>query len=268
MPMERQRELIDRARVVTAQDGRVSAAWIAGSFANGTADDYSDVDLHLLIDDSRLDEFATAWAGLAREIAPAVMLRPIAGAVGGYSITPDWLHLDIVCHPRSGFDAGKLRGCLPLFDRTGLLPAERTPGPSPFGAPYFPADAVEFYYYLLGNLAVVLGRGELTLASNGAIMRRDSGLVPLMLAENGVRKTDGNKRLNPYLTAGQRRFLAELPPVAADRSMIVEFDACVAAEMSRRGRALAAATGAAWPADFERATLDYLRRELGMDVRA
>jgi hypothetical protein len=31
---------------------------------------------------------------------------------------------------------------------------------------------------------------------NGAVMRRDIGLVPVMLAENGVRKHDGRKRLN------------------------------------------------------------------------
>jgi hypothetical protein len=63
----------------------------------------------------------------------------------------------------------------------------------------------ELPWSLLGNLAVVLGRDELTLATNGAIMRL-------------------------------------------------------------RGRALAAATGARWPADFQQATLAYLQRELGMDV--
>jgi hypothetical protein len=153
-----------------------------------------------------------------------------------------------------------------LVDRIGILPAGRSPGPSPYGDPYFPADAVDFYYYLLGNLVVVLGRGELTLASNGSIMRRDIGLVPLMLAENGVRKNDGNKRLHPYLTDEQRAFLQSLPPVADDRDLIIAFDALVAAEVSRRGRALARRTGARWPAEFERATLDYLRRELAMDV--
>jgi hypothetical protein len=54
--------------------------------------------------------------------------------------------------------------------------------------------------------------------------------------------------------------------VAADRDLIIAFDALVAAEFGRRGRALAVRTGAHWPAEFERATLDYLRRELAMDV--
>src|SRR5262245_25004426 len=176
------------------------------------------------------------------------------------------MHLDVVCHAISAFNENALRGCWPLIDRIGALPTAITPGPAPHGEAYFPAETVDFYYYLLGNLAVVLGRGELTLASNGAIARRDVGLVPLMLAENGVRKSDGNKRLNPYLTDEQRRFLESLPALAATRASVIEFDKLIAAEVSRRGRALAAATGGTWPADFEAATLAYLRRELGMIV--
>lgn len=266
MPSAEHQALMDRAAEVAAGEPRVVAAWIAGSLANGVEDDYADVDLHLLVDDDDLDGFRQVWMELIRSVGPMVMIRPIAGIVGGYAITPDWMHLDVVCHAAGTFDPSELHGCWPLFDRLGVLPSELTPGPSPYGEPYFPADKVEFYYYLLGTLAVVLGRGELVLAHTGATMRRDVGLVPLMLAENGVRKYDGNKRLNPYLTDEQRWFLEALPPVAASRESVVRFDRLVAFEVSRRGRALAASTGTAWPADFERATHAYLNRELGTDL--
>lgn len=262
----RQLQLIERAAEVTSSDQRVRAAWIAGSIANDIADQYADIDLHTLVEDRDLAGLRTGWMDLARNIEPMVMLRPIQGIVGGFAITHDWMHLDIVCYPTSEFNSASLHGCLPLFDRVGVLPTEKLAGPSQRGAPYFPSSAIEFYFYLLGNLAVVLGRGELTLATNGAIMRRDTGLVPIMLAENGIRKTDGNKRLNPYLTGDQRKFLAALPPLSADRDAVIAFDCLVAAEVIRRGRALAAATSAQWPAEFEQATLAYLRRELGMEV--
>jgi hypothetical protein len=116
------------------------------------------------------------------------------------------------------------------------------------------------YHYLLGNLAVVLGRGEVLLAMNGAVMRRDIGLVPVMLAENGVRKHDGRKRLNRYLTASQLAFLESLPPLSASRDSVIRFDQLVAADLSARGRAMAERTGARWPADLERATTAYLER--------
>jgi hypothetical protein len=255
-----QRELIERATEAAAADDRILAAFLGGSFADGTADAYSDVDLHVVVE----DDTTYRWTDLANAIALMVHTKSIHGIVGGYAITEDWQHLDVVVHARAGFEA--TLGCRPLFDRAGLLPVESKPRPSQHGEPYFPAEAVNFYFYLLGNLCVVLGRGELALAMNGAIARRDIGLVPLMLAENGVRKTDGNKRQNPYLTAEQRAVLDSLPPLSADPASIIAFDRAVALEVIARGRALAAATGAVWPADFERATCAYVDRELNMGL--
>ena len=269
MATAEQDRLIERAADVTASDERIRAAWLAGSFAAGTADEFSDIDLHCAISADSADWFREHWADLARQITPVVLAGPIPGVLGGYVITPDWMHLDIVLHPvdtPAGFDSrSRGRPIRPLFDRAGLLPPETTTPADTSSAPYFPAASVDLYFYLLGNLAVVLGRGEVLLASNGAINSRDVGLVPVMLAENGVRKSDGAKRLNRYLTAEQRTFLESLPPVTARRDAVIEFNQRVAAELIRRGRALAAATGAEWPSDLEAATLAYLRRELGAD---
>ncbi len=262
-PTGEQSRLIERATEAVSSDERIQAAWLAGSFAAGTADEFSDIDLHCAITDDSADWFRQHWTELARRISPVVLASPIPGLIGGYVITPEWVHFDIVFHPLARFDPHKTGPLRPLLDRAGILPAEPVAPADVHGPPYFPAGSVDVYFYLLGNLAVVLGRGEILLASNGAIMRRDLGLVPLMLAENGVRKSDGNKRLNRYLTAEQRTFLESLPPVAARRDAVIEFDRRVAAEFIRRGRALAGATGANWPADLEQATVAYLRRSLG-----
>jgi hypothetical protein len=269
-PAGGQARLIGRAAEVAASDDRVQAAWLSGSFAAGTADEFSDIDLHCAITAESAGWFREHWADFARRISPVVLAGPIPGVIGGYAITPEWLHLDIVLHPLdapAGFDPRRHGPVRPLFDRIGLLAADPAAAADVPASSYFPAASVSLYFYLLGNLAVVLGRGEVVLASNGAIMRRDVGLVPVMLAENGVRKSDGNKRLNRYLTAEQHAFLESLPPVAARRDAVIEFDRRVAADLIRRGRALAAATGADWPADLEAATLAYLQRQLGADWR-
>ncbi len=264
-PTAEQRELTEAARAVIAADERVVAAWLGGSFAAGTADAYSDIDLHCAVADESAGWFAEHWSDVAAQITPLVRAGPIPGVAGGFVITPDWLHLDLVFHPRSQVSPAALTRARPLFDRTGtLLPREPAPAAAGPGDPYFPADAVNLYLYLLGNLAVVLGRGELLMAANGATMRRDVGLVPVMLAENGVRKRDGNKRLNPYLTASQRAFLESLPPLSASRDSVVRFDQLIAADLISRGRALAERTGATWPSEFERATTGYLERCLNV----
>jgi hypothetical protein len=264
-PTEAQQEIIDQARAVAAADDRIVAAWLAGSFAAGTADAYSDIDLHCAVTDASAAWFAGHWPELAAKITPVVHCGPVPGIAGGFAITPQWLHLDLVFHRRSECDPAALASVRPLFDRTGeLLPAAPAPVAGPAGDPYFPAAAVDLYLYFLGNLAVVLGRGEVLLAMNGAVIRRDTGLIPVMLAENGVRKQDGNKRLNRYLTAGQLAFLESLPPLTASRDSVIRFDQLVAADLITRGRALADRTGARWPADYEQATTAYLRRSLGV----
>ncbi|HEY3866710.1 MAG TPA: nucleotidyltransferase domain-containing protein [Actinocrinis sp.] len=258
--------LIERAGRVAQEDARILAACLVGSFATGRADAFSDIDLHCVIEDDDVAWFRENWRTLAERMTDAVHTGQIPNVVGGLAITPQWQHLDLVFHPRSHFRQEDHPALWPLFDRTGeLLPAEPRREPPGDTEPYFPAQAVDLYLYFLGNLAVVLGRGELLLASNGAILTRDVGLVQVMLAENGVRKSDGAKRLNRYLTDDQRAFLEALPPVASDQASVIAHNRLVAAEFIRRGRALAARTGAQWPAAFERATLDYLKRSLGVD---
>jgi Polymerase beta, Nucleotidyltransferase len=269
-PTREQARLIERCTEVVSRDERIEAAWLAGSFAAGTADEFSDIDLHCAIRDESADWFREHWSDLARQISPVVLVSPLAapGVIGGYAITPEWQHFDIVMYPMAHFDPGRSGPMRPLFDRGGILPTGPVAAPDVFGAPYFPADSVNLYFYFLGNLAVVLGRGELIVSSSGSMVKRDVGLVQVMLGENGVRKTDGNKRLNRYLTGEQRAFLTALPPLTSERDSIVEFDRRVAAEVIRRGRALAAATGAIWPAGLEQATLAYLSRNLGVDFGA
>jgi hypothetical protein len=257
--------MIEKACAVAAADDRIVAAWLGGSFAAGTADAFSDIDLNCAITDESADWFAGHWTDVARQITPLVLAAPIPGVLGGIVITPEWLHLDLVFHRRSQCDPAALTTVEPLFDRTGtLLPAEHAPAAGGPGEPYFPARAVSMYFYLLGNLAGVLGRGEVLLAVNGAIMRRDLGLVPVMLAENGVRKHDGQKRLNRYLTRNQLAFLESLPPLTATPDSVIGFDQLIAADLIARGRDLAERTGSRWPAELEQATTGYLRRCLNV----
>jgi len=265
-PTDAQRDMISKARTAAEADDRIVAAWLEGSFAAGTADAFSGIDLHCAVTDDSAGRFAAHWADIASQIAPVVLAGPIPGVRGGYVITPEWLHLDLVFHLRSQCEPSRLTAVSPLFDRTGaLLPAGPVATAEPDREPYFPVDAVNRYFYFLGNLAVVLGRGEVLMAANGAIVRRDFGLVPVMLAENGVRKHDGHKRLNRYLTGRQLGFLESLPPLSATRDSVIRFDQLVAADFLSRGRALAERTGASWPADLELATISYLRRWLGVE---
>ncbi|WP_203566360.1 hypothetical protein [Aestuariimicrobium ganziense] len=238
-----------------ARQERVRAVFAGGSLAAGTADRWSDLDLHLLTEPGFE---VLAWVtGLVR----TVIADTLPGVAGGHLlVTPDWLHVDLIVH-----DVDDALDDLPrvvLLDKDDRLD-DIAPAPSST-EPYWPVGRPEVFCYFVGNLVAVAGRGEWLAASAGTAMMRDQWLVPLMLAENGVRKNDGAKRLNRYLTAEQHSALAAIGPIGVDEASVLRAQQGIVGEYLRRGRRLAEQTGTLWPAAVEQAALAVWERELGL----
>lgn len=261
----RQRQLIERAAEILHADDRVIAAYLIGSHAAGTADEYSDIDLHCVVSD---EDFPSCLADLDKildDIAgPLVLVDAIPGISGALAITADWQHLDIVIHAESEYDPDQYDAVKPMFDRSGsLLPGARVPTATAESAD-FPYGVVNIFFYFLGQLVTVLGREELVVAHSGIVVVRGK-LVELMYAERGVRPTGGVKRLNPFLSDEQRAVLEAVPAAGADREQIIATHRYLTENFIKRGKRLADETGATWPQDLEDATLAHLRRHLGVD---
>ena len=260
-----QQSVIDRAPAILAADERILAAWLVGSFATGRADAYSDIDLHCLITDDSAGWFRQHWAETAVElVGPLVLAQDIPGVIGGYTITSEWLHLDLILHPRGQLDPSAVAGLRPLFDRTGnLLPNSPTPK-EVFGEPYFPDREITQFLYFLGNLPVVIGRDERVLTHASVTGFREI-MITVMLAERGIRDRGGAKRLNPFLTASQRETLESLPTAPMDYDEVIDALRDVTRAVRQRSKQLAVRTGAVWPQDLENAALRSIHRQLGID---
>ena len=263
--LDRHHELIRAATEAARQDERVLAAWLVGSLAAEYADEFSDIDFHIAVPPEHLGSFTDGgWSEFVTRFTPVVATRSFAGGAGGFAITPDWMHLDFAVHRADGplvHPAARVR---PLFDRHGgLLPTEPVLQTVERGSPYFPADVVQWFFYMLGNLAVVVGRDEPVLGMNGAVMLVYTCLVPLLHAEQGVVRTGGNKRMKEFLTDEQHDLLRGLPPVEATISSVVESYAATADVFVARGRALAGRTSEGWPNEFEEATRRHLLQRIG-----
>jgi hypothetical protein len=264
-----QRALLERACAVLQADDQVLAAWLVGTFAYGEEDPWSDLDVHCCVTDEAAAQLAgDGWKAVLGRITPTVMATTFPpGTIGGYSLTPEWTHIDLVFVPRSMTDASKLAGFAPLFDRTGELLPDLPVPPAPIhGEPYFPPAVVDWFFYMLGNLVTVVGRNEPVLATLGSVTIRDYCLVPLFCAERGVRRAGGAKRLRPFLSEEQHQILQSLPPIEATLDGVIEAALTMARIFVPRGRALAERTGGRWPAELEAATLAHVSRGLGIEV--
>jgi hypothetical protein len=277
-------QFIAHATEVLAADERIVAVYLVGGFAVGLGDPWSDVDLQCVVAEAAFDEVVTQGLDLVERITPVVYAQPFGqlvpgggavGPIGGNCITPEWLHFDIVLVSGAALDATTMQGIVPLFDRAGILPADPVPRPEPERNVYFPADAVRHFLYMLGNMVSIIGRNEPIPGTNGVILVRDLDLVRLFLAEQGLTSVHGlpglfpfTKRLRRFLSDEQNALLEALPPVVATLDSVIEGYVALAEIFLPRAKALADRTGAEWPHDYERATVAYFERSLGVTINA
>ncbi|WP_350279527.1 nucleotidyltransferase domain-containing protein [Kribbella sp. HUAS MG21] len=264
---ERQQAVITRAREVLPSNERVLAVYLIGSYGTGTADRFSDVDVHLVVSDDSSEWFEQHWDDVLRELTgPTVLADRLPGMIGGLGITADWLHVDLIVHPLAEFDRFQYDGVRVLFDRDGTLfpDGDIAPTGGRPGEPYWPAKTVDLFFYFLGNLVTVLGRDERIVANQGIGVVRDQ-LVALMLAERGVRRTSGAKRLNALLSDEQRAALEAIPAAGTEPADVIAANQYICREFITRGTALAELTGNPWPKEFVDATLLHLRNHFHTD---
>jgi predicted nucleotidyltransferase len=264
---ERQQGVIQKAREVLPEDERILAVYLVGSYGTGEADRFSDVDVHLVVTDESVPWFEENWDEVLQSLAgPTVFADRLPGLIGGLGITADWLHVDLIMHPLEKFDQFQYDGVRVLFDRDGTLfpDGDIRPKGGRSGDPYWPAGPVNLFFYFLGNLVTVLGRDERIVGNQGIGVVRDQ-LIALMLAERGVRRTGGAKRLNALLSAEQRAALEAIPAAGTEPTDIVAANQYICREFGRRGTALAERTGEQWPTEFVDATLAHLRGHFGID---
>ncbi len=76
-------------------DGRIRSVWLEGSLAQGSADDWSDIDLHLAV--IQPENFAAIeWLDSKVHL---VLADAIPGLSGSFiCLTSDWIQIDLNVH--------------------------------------------------------------------------------------------------------------------------------------------------------------------------
>jgi predicted nucleotidyltransferase len=253
-------ELFERVAKGAARDERVRAMWLSGSLARGTADRASDLDVLLAVGDDAHDAFAAGWREWLASITPTVIARPLPFLPGSfYSVTPHRMRLDVVVERVSQLPSTFFRERTLVFDRDELHATIPPPLPATPPNKDRVAEIVEEFFRDHGMFNVVVDREDWLLANEAVHVMRTL-LYRLYVEANAPRPASGVKRWSDKLTAEQRAVLEALPTgAAASRDDVVRTVETVACAFVREARPICARLGVPWPAELERATVEYLR---------
>lgn len=261
--MIKQQELIKRIIEILKQDTAIESAWLCGSFGRGDADNYSDIDVLLLVSEEKIDTVFSSLLDKAARIDTVLYSKKLAHSRTLNVITRDWLRYDLTLMTLEQMQKSQLGRLRPLFGE--VAPQGLDIDKKSSITPETVQDIANEFIRVLGLMPVAIGRNELVVAQTGTNILREL-LIRLMVHENDPQPARGALSLSKSLTTEQISRLVSLPAVSARKGHIRAANKFIAETFLPLGRKMVRKTGATWPEDFEKATLQYLERELGLRI--
>ena len=268
--------VLERAARSLKADERVRALFLAGPRATGSEDRFSDLDLLQVIDDEGFEEFCEEWRSWLAKLSPTVAAKPRSFERGFLvnATTPSCARFDVFVRrvARATAEPGWEKPAA-VFDRDGIadmLPEPRLPPALEHDAAWL-SELIYTFLRTLSVLPMLLERGELVrLTQHAQLMKQD--LLELLIFENGdppCRRPGvwAWADLSERLPATDLALVASLPTLAATRESVIEGHVAVASGFLPRARSAAERVGEPFPAEFERAALAFLERELGARIQ-
>ena len=248
MGSDLQAALVDAMR----EDDGVVAIWLDGSIGRGVADEYSDLDLGVAVDDDRIDDFLAALPDIVRAACDPVLLRPMGRLLT--LVTDAWDRADIFTRTRTEMASGILGPVKVLHDPDDCIQVTLEP-PAPAEGRL--SDVIAEFLRCLGLLPIVAARNE-WIGAYIATGMMTGLLTEVMQIENGSSRVGGALRLNARLTDQQRGVLQALPQLRPEREAVIDTHTALAQAFLPRARRVAQAAGVPYPERLETAVRRHL----------
>lgn len=258
-----QTHFIESLTTAATTDPRIRAAWLTGSYGKGIADRWSDVDAHLLIDPTMIDDFRAGVRQWIEALAPLVLYRLLFGGEMVNAMTDEGLRVDVWLHAGESADVVEGQARI-LYAQTGVLTWQPNPGTvlSQAQAAAELERTIPEFWRCIAMLPVALGRDEKLIGAAGNFLILLL-LTDTLCVQSGVRKDRGVKALNGFLPPELRRLAEDATTLPAlTRENLTWFQLRLAAIMHEYGPAICAQWQVEYPHALEAAALGYVTREV------
>lgn len=243
-------------------DGRILAAWLEGSFARGTADRYSDIDIHLLVAEEDKEGFQQHLELWLSDIQPLVLFKATFPGQMVTCITTVGLRLDVWVHS----------GNTITLERTKVRVLSAVEGCMQFKEACNDKEPIDVssalnqhfneFWRVLVILPTILGREEYIAGSMGTTFVVMS-LTEVLIIGNGKQRDRGIKNINAFIPQAIRKEIeTALTMPGIDRESIARTHLRLTNIMQRCGPDIAEQHGVIYPFALEKAVLNYVSREL------
>ena len=243
-------------------DARVLAVWLEGSFAKGTADRYSDIDIHLLVTEENKEAFQHGLESWLSDVQALVLFRDTFPGQMITCITTAGLRLDVWLHA----------GDTIILERTKARVLSAAEGCIQFKEACRNKERKDVslvlkqhfneFWRVLAILPTVLGREERIAGFMGTTFVVMS-LTEVLIIGSGNQRDRGVKNINAFVPQVFREEIeTALTMQSINRERIAKAHLRLTAIMQRCGPDIAKQHGVIYPFALEKAVLNYVSREL------
>ena len=156
-------DFLNRFVAACQADARVVAAFLGGSYACGTADAYSDLDLGLITTDMAYEDFLTGRAAFIRLLGEPLFLEHFDRPDNVFFIFPDGAEGELALGRASDFTHMSCGSYRVLLDKTGILAGAVFAGYEPTEIEQIETlrRLVTWFWHDLSHFITAMGRGQL-----------------------------------------------------------------------------------------------------------
>lgn len=248
------------ARLTTAieDDPRILAGWLEGSLGRGNADRYSDIDLHLLLSDDGQTSFAAEAEQWLAALRPLVLFNLMFNGKMINALTVDGLRVDIWMHAAEvpTVDPAHTQVFYDPGQRIRSEHKEQTVDTSVL------LPRIREFWRCISLTPAVVGRQELIVGIQGLGIETML-LADILMAGYGIARDRGVKNLNGFLPENTRQEIEQaLSMQGLTQQGLARAHLALAGVVQTHGRIIAKRHLFEYPAELERAVLDYVHKEL------